>query len=238
MSYSGILRSAFEFWVLLAAACSVLRAQGSPRITRVSPEALHGTVNVFLANRNGLVVATDSRLSHKGERRGLGKKLFKIDDHSVCAIAGFYSDPGPDVDLRYPITTTVPGIVEDYINLNSSISTYSIEAKLDGLSQALIVSLEFVENMNIAAGRPPSQSVSQITVAGYDREVLKIAHLDLVPSLEDNNAVYRERNLSVDTVGQDFFWKLAGIEDVGRAMLGLSNPFIATNPLLRFTSEL
>jgi Proteasome subunit len=204
----------------------------------VSPEALHGTVNVFLANRNGLVVATDSRLSYKGERRGLGKKLFKIDDHSVCAIAGFYSDPGPDVDLRYPIATTVPGIVDDYINLNSSISTYSIEAKLDGLSEALIVSLEFVENMNIAAGQHPSPSVSQITVAGYDREVLKIAHLDLVPSLEDNNAVYREKNLSVDTVGQDFFWKLAAIEDVGRAMLSPSNPLIATNPAVAFTSAL
>ena len=233
MTAFGILRRTLKLWILLAG-CSVLRAQQPPRVTRVDPEALHGTVNVFLGNRNGLVVATDSRLSYKGERRGLGQKLFRIDDHSVCAIAGFYSDSGPDVGLQYPIATTVPGIIDTYIHANSSISTYSIEAKLDGLAQALIVSLQLVENLNMAAGQHPSPSVSQITVAGFDHEVLKVAHLDLVPSLEGNNAVYRETNLSVDTVGQDFFWKLAGIEDVGRAMLGRPDLFIATNPAAAF----
>ncbi len=55
----------------------------------------HGTVNIFLANRNGLVAVTDSRLSNKYGAQGSGQKLFQVDDRTICAIAGFYMDQGP-----------------------------------------------------------------------------------------------------------------------------------------------
>ena len=58
-------------------------------------ESTHGTVNVFLVNKNGLVVVTDSRLSNAAGIVGNGQKLFRIDDRTICTIAGWYSDPGP-----------------------------------------------------------------------------------------------------------------------------------------------
>jgi hypothetical protein len=54
-------------------------------------ETFSGTVNVVLANSNGIVVLTDSLLT--GERNGVqvrlpGQKLFVLDDKTVGTLAG------------------------------------------------------------------------------------------------------------------------------------------------------
>lgn len=75
---------------------------------------LHGTVNIILANSQGIVVETDSQLSDtNGQPVGLGQKLFRVDDHTVCTIADFYSDPGPRFsgNNQFPTNTRVPMMI-------------------------------------------------------------------------------------------------------------------------------
>jgi 20S proteasome alpha/beta subunit len=62
-------------------AASACRAQGDGQAG-----VLEGTLNIVLGNSNGIVVGTDSRQTQY--RNGLAKKLFRIDDYSVCSIAG------------------------------------------------------------------------------------------------------------------------------------------------------
>src|ERR1700730_9960007 len=56
----------------------------------------HGTINIALGNKNGLVVLTDSMVPRKyppGPRQlpNPGQKLFKLDDRTVRSVAGFAS---------------------------------------------------------------------------------------------------------------------------------------------------
>ena len=64
---------------------------------------LTGTVNIVLANANGIVALTDSNQTGKSPSTGEpftsplpGQKLFRLDDRTVCTIAGFGSLPFPD----------------------------------------------------------------------------------------------------------------------------------------------
>src|SRR5947209_12189144 len=62
-----------------------------------------GTINVVVANDNGLIVLTDSMLTEfrrglngiltQGQLKDPAQKLFRIDDKTVCAFAGFASAP-------------------------------------------------------------------------------------------------------------------------------------------------
>ena len=67
----------------------------------------HGTINIVLANENGLVVLTDSMIT-AGDRQlpEPGQKLFKLDDRTVCAIAGFVSAPAP-IRALYTSTSAI-----------------------------------------------------------------------------------------------------------------------------------
>src|ERR1035437_9664398 len=56
---------------------------GTSAKARIGPT--HGTVNVFLANKNGLVVVTDSLLGNGIIPVGFGQKLFQVDDHTICS---------------------------------------------------------------------------------------------------------------------------------------------------------
>ena len=54
---------------------------------------IRGTLNAALANTNGIVVVTDSiQTSGSHQLTDPGKKLFKVDQDTVCTIAGFGSE--------------------------------------------------------------------------------------------------------------------------------------------------
>ena len=74
-----------------------------------SPRQQHGTVNIVLANPQGMVVVTDSLLSSTNSLPGRGQKLFQIDSRTICTIAGWYSSSGPSIDgTHYPAYTAIP----------------------------------------------------------------------------------------------------------------------------------
>ena len=68
----------------------------SPRYRRTG-QIVHGTINIVLANGNGIVALTDSMKTETGPDGRLhqsllpNRKLFVIDDSTVCTIAGFAS---------------------------------------------------------------------------------------------------------------------------------------------------
>jgi 20S proteasome alpha/beta subunit len=49
----------------------------------------HGTINILLANDNGIVLVTDSRATAlDGGHFDTSVKLFRLDESTVCSIAG------------------------------------------------------------------------------------------------------------------------------------------------------
>ena len=85
----GKSRSAV-FMVLIVAVglLSPIKAQKTDQ-PYTSSHSLSGTVNVLLANKQGLVAITDSLLTDpSGTQRHYGQKLFQLDPNTIATIAG------------------------------------------------------------------------------------------------------------------------------------------------------
>jgi len=208
----------------------------------------HGTVNVLLANRNGLVVVTDSRLSNGQRAVGNGQKLFQIDNRTVCTIAGWYSSPGPVVrsDVPghpdYPAELAVPDIIQIIISriARSRPGWLTIDRKMEVISKIFALSLLVVANLYDAAGVPLSHEqlngTSEITVAGYDdKGVLEILQTDIVPiiqngkimdyNMEAKPTIYVPETSGVVPV-------IRGIQSTAHSILDGSYPAMASDPIL------
>src|SRR5258708_8339035 len=91
-----------------------------------------GTVNIGLSNANGIVLLTDSALSHKDARGEWHhdktiQKLFRLDSNTVCSIAGFASETGwvpSQLDIE------VPGIIAEVRDQLSQKPVPDLDAKV------------------------------------------------------------------------------------------------------------
>jgi hypothetical protein len=154
----------------------------------------HGTVNILLANRNGLVLVTDSMLTNTvtGRQDPNGKKLFKVDDKTVCSMAGFYSWPGA-LDMQ-AFAANFPNIMSYYVqreqvaNKTNELSFAAKFAFLEGsfafqLASNLNAYLAFNPQFRIT-GNPGIQPIT-LTLAGYDVDGnLKVGAVTLTPTRE------------------------------------------------------
>lgn len=201
---------------------------------------LHGTVNIVLGNGNGAVVATDSRLSGlDGRPVGSGQKLFRLDDHTVCSIAGFFSDPGPDFGANQRLaSTTVPGIINAYLRRRKQDTPIEITAR--DVAGAIIFSLELIGNLDLAANIPYPGDI-QITVVGYDSSGIRVIYFRLQPAQVSTQVRYVIAESSSRSVGATLFRHLAGIEDTGRALLNLTpenaRRFIPSDPVVQHYAD-
>jgi hypothetical protein len=147
----------------------------------------HGTVNIVLANKNGLVAVADSLLSRNGARAGAGQKLFKLDDKTVCTIADFYSAPGPKIGDTYPLETEVPTIVRYYLaqiaerNRTAVEQSESVISKLKRLEVAYQSALGLLNFMYARFDPNYSPAGAVLTVAGFENSQLVIEGLQLTP---------------------------------------------------------
>lgn len=97
---------------------------------------LTGTVNIVLANPNGIVVVTDSNQTYKlGDELFTytlpGQKLFRIDERTVCTIAGFGSKPLPRFSQ---INSSAAGVLDSYVEqLGRTGATHSFHEKFTSL---------------------------------------------------------------------------------------------------------
>ncbi len=219
----------------------------------------HGTVNVFVANANGLVAVTDSTLTFLDRSHDRSAtKLFQIDDTTICTVAGIYRAPGglSAFDLR------VPDIIDSFAS-RPPLSNTSLHDKLVALASTLKAALESNAVAADAAGLPSDrQQPLVITMAGYDPDGdLKVGQLVLtfevgtkrqtillIASPSTTHPTSKQpicelagtitaSDASIRAVRKSFLCQLAGITDVGEQILTEPARYARLNPdLSRFAA--
>jgi hypothetical protein len=181
----------------------------------------HGTINVLLANRNGVVLVTDSRASDQQGRKvhDRSQKLFKIDDATVCSTAGFGADPGPGDTIRETVTGEIQSIVD---GLAKSSGPMSFRDKIEVFTSTLkaqLVNLETDYEYAQKAPGTPSHSKQDLILlfAGYDKEGTAIAKVVITVNPTQTIDSHRIFEDSVHTefkpVVKDLVYFTAGVDD-------------------------
>ena len=214
---------------LVTLACAMFLVTAVPVDSRTVDDdfVVHGTIDVALGNRNGIVVLTDSILtSGTHQLSNPGEKLFKLDDHTVCAIAGFVSAPGPVPDLN----ASTSGILHEYIRQSAQQPTQTIAEKLKVLASLLNAHLTGIANVRQELKVPTriSNYALQLVIAGYDADgqpkigKILLATSPMGPMLQSNL-----QEAEIVSVGQELVWKLGGMPDVAQRIL--SHPETISN---------
>jgi hypothetical protein len=147
------------------------------------PEQAHGTVNIFLAAGGNLVAVTDSMLTFSStDHRPEGLKLYKLDERTICAMAGLYSDPAPLESLVLSVPEIIRNISQQWVRLDSSHVQFAILAA--GAFESF--RLQLTSHLQAAFAANPALKIDrlavELTLAGYDNDgTLKLAELSLVP---------------------------------------------------------
>jgi 20S proteasome alpha/beta subunit len=195
-----------------------------------------GTINVFLANRNGMVVLTDSRLTDMGTMQPLPdpcQKLFQLDPWTVATFAGFASEP---LRMDPEVASATADLIRDYaVSLSAHRDRrLSPREKLVQLSFILQKQLELITAIN--GDQPSGRNYDlEITVAGYDRDgVAKIEQVDLglrsvTPFYAVSVSGQREQ-----VVGSRLSYSIRGIEDVAQDVLDSPTKYPAEPAVVRY----
>jgi hypothetical protein len=205
--------------LLLGAVLVFFHHTGLGSVLRTKPDVFHGTINIVLANRNGIVVLTDSKLTGpSGPVERPGKKLFRVDDRTVCAIAGFIAAPGPIAQFF----TDSGAIIEDYAAQISKKPPLRFQDKLMSIAMLISHHLSTIATLNKVSGDsvPTKNYRLQLTLAGYDLDgSAKIGQVSLEPS-EEGNFISSDVHQSESVVVSDrLTYMLAGMPDVASAIL-------------------
>jgi hypothetical protein len=233
----------FYFGVLLALvggfAFFATRAQTQDQI-------IGGTINVVLANSNGMVVLTDSKqtvMRSAGQPRSTqeAQKLIRLDDHSVCAIAGFggaqFSAPRFNVNVM--------GILSDFRDeLAVKKGHLSFDHKLRALSFLLRLYIESFANID-EVGHPgvlkDAQLAFSLFLVGYDSDgkpKIGSRGLNAAPHVlpSGNTGWQISEKIQVNAVRNGLQCALAGMIDVGAKIM--KNPqAYPQSPAIRRLSE-
>lgn len=204
-----------------------------------APQSTHGTINVLLGNKNGLVVVTDSRLSSGSRPLGEeGQKLFVLDDHTICSIAGFYRQLGPKLQETYPLATGVPGLIGEYLAKSKASSTTSglISEKLDRLSRIYAFALEIVVNLTPIDSLADIPQNSVLTVAGYEGKTLRIEGLTLKLQKIGLRWRYVAADHIEETAGATLVHRFTGITAIADEIFSHPERY-PDSPILTYFSE-
>lgn len=203
-----------------------------PAFTQSVSTPTHGTINVILANSHGAVVLADSRISSNGKPRGERQKLFKLDDKTVCVIAGFYSDLGPLGAGGHPAGLSIPYLLGLYAQESARRKPQSFEDKMLELESIFGYQLSF-----LAASRESAVGISEVTMVGYDAGSLKIQGFRLDKS--GNGTFNVEADVSpIIVVGKTLQWRIAGIRNVAEPRFSHPELFMqSSSSTVRYLSE-
>lgn len=195
-----------------------------------------GTINILLANSHGLIAVTDSKLSSVNGDAGEGQKIFKIDDQTICTIAGFYSDTGPTNQQIFPAYTEVPKILRIFIKELPNPSDLTLQDKAERLAGAFRFSLEMVANIDQAAKLSGPPSISELTLAGFEAGQLKIEEVTLTPSIEDGRVTYSAERKE-DIVSKALVIVVRGRPTVAKSLLKNAVLSRSKDPILSHYAE-
>lgn len=185
---------------------------------------VHGTINIALANQNGLVVLTDSMLSAGGHQLPEpGQKLFKLDERTVCSIAGFVSAPAASQRAAVPsLNTSTSATIHEYVRQSMRQPPQTILERMRALAILFRIHLSAIANVRDALGSPTTiESYRfQLIVAGYDLDgKLKVGKITF-RTTNDHGALMSEIDEgSITNVEEKLVWKLNGMPDEAAKVL-------------------
>jgi hypothetical protein len=172
-------------WLLIATALTA--PVQSQSVDSRQAQLTHGTVNIFLASGSTLVAVTDSMLTfanHAHEETGV--KLYKLDDRTICAIAGLYSDPGPAGldELALAMPEAIDTLSRAESSPQSARMPFPERVSRIGtmFSGQLTTHLQAMVTSNPALNIGDPSFLVELTVAGYDDDGgLNAADLTFAP---------------------------------------------------------
>jgi len=211
---------------------------------------IRGTVNVVLANLNGIVVLTDSKqtvVDSAGRAVGTqnGQKLIRLDDNSVCAVAGF-GNGTVNGDLKFD--ADVMGILADLRDqLGKQKGRLSFYEKLRVISFLAESYIDVYANMAevLQPGQlKPKDLYFSLFLAGYDSdETLKIGSLELRASPNASPSGKRRwtfgtPDIQTEPVGASLSWRLGGMWDVGKKILTKPSGYLRSPAVRRYSEAI
>jgi hypothetical protein len=187
-----------------------------------------GTVNIALANANGIVLLTDSVQSYQKadgwHHLQPVQKLFRLDDKTVCSIAGFAAETGW---IPPELNTEVTGIIANVKDQLSQHPVPELDAKLHAIGFLVGFYIDLVANRHEVISRPGTPSADyefEVIVAGYDADgKAKLEKLVLTPVIvqaaDGRNYWSHKTSLEVATLGRKLAHLLGGIKVVSLQVL-------------------
>jgi len=154
-------------WFVAAASavCENVKVEPGP--------SLHGTINVVAANDLGIVVLTDSMLTEiQQDAHGVrtsrqmpapGQKLFRIDDRTVCAFAGFASAETVPVPTFLNSVSAIMGRYQDWLKKLKPLSVSDKLKLLEGIFTYYLTGI-----VNIRGANDEGEYSFELLLAGYD----------------------------------------------------------------------
>ena len=188
----------------------------------------HDSINIFLANRNGAVLLTDSRLSKRspsGEWERVSddeKKLYKLDDRTVVSIADFYSNQGCSFAdhrsrCRKRQSTSVESLTNGFTHGKDwSMSVHEKSIALYKLLRSFLgpITEKKLKNCMWPVARPELQFI----VVGYGSDGGLVAIKRVVSAVSGNRGDRSHRRVKphvdleeIKTVGDEFVFVTAGL---------------------------
>ena len=219
------VRVACAVGALLLAGLTTVEAQNSE-----DNSVVHGTINIALGNESGLVVLTDSMASVGGVARPEipSQKLFKLDDHTVCAIAGFASAPAVSATTVSPqssvpdLNTSASAIIHEYIRQSAGQPPQTVIERLRALTFLMSRHLSAIANVRDALGNPtPLDGYQfQLIIAGYDTDGNpKIGKITLRMNNNKGSLTSEIDEAAISNVGTKLVVLLNGMPDVAEQIL-------------------
>jgi hypothetical protein len=218
MKSSRLLTATMLFFVM-----SSLLAQESTKTST------HGTINVLVGNKYGIVVATDSRASDKTFRtiNDRSHKLFQLDSTTVCSIAGFASDPGPHWELGLSTGGIIHAFAEAMADSPSKVPFRTQVFVLPHLIGSRLGSLE-AEYQSSSEKRTPNADHLFLIFAGLDDHgILSTAKVEIsIQAVPRSDGKYeflpKISDPQFNTITSGFFYLTSGVDD--SAQLRLHSP--------------
>ncbi len=198
-----------------------------------SIESSHGTINILLANRSGMVLVTDSR-GTLGDRthNDQSAKLFEIDDNTVCSIAGLGVGGGPTWQLQF----ATGGMIRSFREwLATYVGQLTFDQKLNILTHAMAHRHETLAEERHYSGQDlqPNERDIFILLAGYDSDgTAKIgkAHIQM-------QGLSAHEEISSETVVGPLLYLTAGLDDTVQSRLAEPGAFPNERELTAYAQE-
>ena len=216
LSYSPVRHTCLAILLLLLA--------GKPAAPQIVPATVEsGTLNLIIANKNGFVIAADSRRSRVAPFAYWddSQKLFRMGPKAAAVISGFasWAVAGTPIDFQ------VAAAMRDWFSDPVWIKRKEYFTNLPPAVRSIVAEqLMLCAGILDATSTSPKERGFQVLAAGFDKSELKVLRIEFRP----DNHIYGPFDLRVPsydtpvtstTVVSNFEYFSAGIDVTAKAIL-------------------